>query len=104
MTNKAQGFRYVEDLDLDRDPVTLPDGTLLDEKKAEAYGREVADRAARKRRGRPSLTAPGVHSPHVSSRVTPELKARIDEIARRDGLGTSDVLRSALEEYVEAHG
>lgn len=103
MKEKPKGFRYVEDRDLDRDPITLPDGTVLDESRAEAYGREVADRAA-KRRGRPSLTAPGVHSPQVSSRVPPELKARIDEIALRDGIGTSDVLRSALEEYVAAHG
>lgn len=36
----------VTEVDLDEEPITLPDGTVLDEAAAERYGREVADHAA----------------------------------------------------------
>lgn len=94
----------ITDTDLDKEPITLPDGSVLDEAAAEKLGQEVADRAAARRAGRPSLTGvPGVHSPQVSSRVTPELRAAIDEIAERLGVRPAEVVRSALEEYVTAH-
>lgn len=93
----------IEDVDLDEEPLVLPSGQVLDEKAAAEYGKEVAARAATRRRGRPSLTAPGVHSPKVSSRVTPELRAAIDEIAEREGLRPAEVVRRALEDYVAAH-
>ncbi len=92
-----------DDTSLDDDPIVLPDGHVLDEAGAEEYGRQVADRAAARRAGRPSLTAPGVHSPQLSSRVSPELKAQVDAVAERDGVRTSEVVRTALEEYVKAH-
>lgn len=92
----------VENVDLDQEPITLPDGTVLDEAAAERLGQEIADRAAR-RRGRPSLTAPGEHSPKVAVRVRPDLKASIEDIAERDGRRTADVVREALEEYVAGH-
>lgn len=93
----------IEDVDLDEEPLVLPSGRVLDEKAAAEYGEEVAARAAARRRGRPSLTAPGVHSPKVSSRVTPELRAAIDAIAEREGLRPAEVVRRALEDYVAAH-
>jgi hypothetical protein len=93
----------IEDTDLDNEPITLPSGRVLDEKAAAAYGEEVAARAAARRRGRPSLTAPGVHSPKVSSRVPPDLRAAIDAIAERDGVRPAEVVRKALEEYVATH-
>lgn len=88
---------------LDEHPITLPSGRVLDEAGAEAYGREVADRAARLR-GRPSLTGPGEHSPKISARVPPVLKQQIADLAARDGRRPADVVRAALEEYVAAHG
>jgi hypothetical protein len=95
----------VTEVDLDEEPITLPSGRVLDEKAAEQFGREVADRAAARRRaGRPSLSGAGLHSPHMSVRVKPELKGAVDKIAERDGVRASDVLRAALEEYVDAHG
>ena len=92
----------VEEIDLDQEPITLPDGTVLDEKAAEKLGREVDDRAAA-RRGRPSLTAPGVHSPRLTVRVDPDVKTTLEEIARRQGRGVSDVVREAIDEYASAH-
>lgn len=91
------------DEDLDDHPITLPSGRVLDEAGAEAYGREVADRAARLR-GRPSLTAPGEHSPKITARVTPALKQEIAALAAREGRRPADVVRDALEEYVASHG
>ncbi|MEP6813992.1 MAG: CopG family transcriptional regulator [Marmoricola sp.] len=91
------------DTDLDQEPITLPDGTILDEDAAETLGEQVAARAATRRRGRPSLTGAGVHSPKVSSRITPELRKAIDTIAERDGIRPTEVVRHALEEYVAAH-
>lgn len=93
----------VDDEDLDDHPITLPSGRVLDEAGAEAYGREVADRAARLR-GRPSLTAPGEHSPKITVRVTPALKQEIAALAAREGRRPADVVRDALEEYVASHG
>jgi len=92
-----------EETDLDTDPITLPDGTVLDDAAAEKLGNEIADRAARGR-GRPSLTGPGEHSPKVAVRVGPSLKTSLEEIAKREGRRTADVVRDALEEYVAAHG
>jgi hypothetical protein len=92
-----------ENIDLDQDPVTLPDGTVLDEAAADRLGREIADRAASRRRGRPSLTAPGEHSPKVSARVTPATKGELIRLADRDGKRPADVVREALEEYIARH-
>ncbi len=94
----------IGDIDLDETPIILPSGRVLDEKAAAEYGAEVAARAAERRRGRPSLTSPGVHSPQVSSRVTPELRGAVDAIAARDGVRPAQVVRAALEEYVANHG
>jgi hypothetical protein len=91
-----------DDVDLDLNPITLASGKVLDNEAAAVLGERVAARVARDR-GRPSLTQPGVHSPQVSSRVNPELKSAIEDIASRDGIRPADVVRQALQEYVAAH-
>jgi len=91
-----------QDVDLDLNPITLPSGKVLDNEAAADLGERVAARVARNR-GRPSLTHPGVHSPQVSSRVNPELKTAIEDIASRDGIRPADVVRQALQEYVATH-
>ena len=90
------------DVDLDLNPITLPSGKVLDNEAAADLGERVAARVARNR-GRPSLTHPGVHSPQVSSRVNPELKTAIEDIASREGIRPAEVVRQALQEYVAAH-
>jgi len=92
----------VVDVDLDVEPITLPDGTVLDNAAAEKLGNEIAERAAR-RRGRPSLTGPGEHSPKLAVRVGSSLKTSIEDIAAREGRRMADVVRDALEEYVATH-
>jgi hypothetical protein len=91
-----------DDVDLDLNPITLPSDKVLDNEAAADLGERVAARVARNR-GRPSLTHPGVHSPQVSSRVNPELKTAIEDIASRDGIRPADVVRRALQEYIAEH-
>lgn len=52
--------------------------------------------------GRPSLSAPGTHSPHVSFRVPAELAERLDEQSAAEGVSRSTVARRALAAYLAA--
>lgn len=83
------------DIDLDQEDVRLADGTRLTP--------EVADQIvedARRAAGRPSLTAPGKHSPQVSARVPPELRDAAEQQARREGKSVSQLIRELLERYL----
>lgn len=51
-------------------------------------------------RGRPSLTGERVASPQVTFRLAPELRARADAEAARQGRLLSDLAREALERYL----
>lgn len=55
------------------------------------------------RRGRPSLSAPGAHSPRVDTRVPHEVKRRLETLARTQHRAESEVVREALEEYLARH-
>jgi hypothetical protein len=50
--------------------------------------------------GRPSLTAPGTHSPKISTRVTPEFREQLARKAASEGLTLAAAQRKALENYV----
>lgn len=52
--------------------------------------------------GRPSLSAPGTHSPHVSFPVPVELAQALDEQSAAEGVSRSLVARRALAEYLAA--
>lgn len=56
------------------------------------------------RKGRPSLTGDSVSSPSVGFRVTPELRAQAESVAKRKGMSISALAREALEEYVRKAG
>lgn len=53
--------------------------------------------------GRPSLSAPGTHSPHVSFRVPVELAERLDEQSAVEGVSRSTLARRALAAYLTAN-
>lgn len=61
----------------------------------------IAD-AHRQVRGRPSLTAPGRHSPQIAFRVPAELQADAEKLAAQRGTTVSRLAREALETYVMA--
>lgn len=56
------------------------------------------------RKGRPSLTGKPAASPSVGFRVTPELRAQAEDVARRRGVSVSELAREALEEFVRKAG
>lgn len=60
----------------------------------EAYARALI------RRGRPSLTAPGVHSKARQVRLPDTLDARLEQYVARTHTSRSEVMRIALEQYL----
>jgi len=50
--------------------------------------------------GRPSLSAPRVHSPQLKVRVPEKLKAALDLEAKRRGQTPSALIREALESFL----
>jgi len=89
------------EVDWDEAEEAVYDDTLAEELVAAAdrYQDEHPDLVV----GRPSLTAPGRHSPHVSLRVPAELAARLDEQSAAEGVSRSTLVRRALAEYLSAH-
>lgn len=85
------------DVDLEREDVRDSKGNRI----TEDYVRLAVDDVHEKLgRGRPSLTGRAEHSPHVSFRVTAELKDAAERRATREGRRVSDVAREALERYL----
>jgi Ribbon-helix-helix protein, copG family len=61
----------------------------------EAYARGLI------RRGRPSLTAPGVHSKARQVRLPDTLDARLERYVAKTHTSRSEVMRIALEQYLD---
>ena len=76
-------YRMGPYVDLDKDPITLPSGRVLDE----AAAREMARDTLRElRRGRPSLHGESGSSPEVRFRLEPQVKQELDSFARDRGV------------------
>jgi hypothetical protein len=86
----------IEDVDLDQDEVRLPDGRRL----TEPLAADLAEQTLARGVGRPSLSAPGEHSPQLAVRVPVELNERVRVRAEAEGKRASDIIREALEHYV----
>lgn len=82
------------------------DDAAVDRIVAEVEAAVVAGRGvvSYPRKGRPSLTGNSAASPSVGFRVTPQLRARAEDVARRRGVSVSELAREALEEYVRKAG
>ncbi len=87
------------DIDLDVEEVRRSDGSRFTEAAAAELGEEIARRG----RGRPSLTAPGRHSPQVSFRVQPAVREAAERYAEVTGRSVSEIAREALEWYIDNH-
>jgi hypothetical protein len=76
------------------------DETLAEEllEAAHRYQDEHAELAP----GRPSLSAQGTHSPHVSFRVPVELAEQLDQQSAAEGVSRSTLARRALAAYLAA--
>jgi len=82
------------------------DDATVDRIVSEVEAAVVAGRGAvtYPRKGRPSLTGRPTASPSVGFRVTPELRAQAEDVAKRKGVSVSALAREALEEYVRKAG
>ena len=93
-------YRVGPYVDLDKDPITLPSGRVLDETAA----REMARDTLRELRpGRPSLHGESGTSPEVRFRLEPQVKEELDAFARHRVLTPSQVMRDALRMYLDEH-
>ena len=88
----------IRDIDLDTEEFVVGGEPLM-----EARAKEIADRLER-RGGRPSLTAPGAHSPVLNLRVSQVTKEQLEHLAEESGRRQSDLVREALTEYLARHG
>jgi predicted HicB family RNase H-like nuclease len=86
-----------DDIDVNAERVTLPDGARLTEDRADDIVEQV-----RSKGGRPSLTGDAAASPRVSFRVTPDIRNRAAALADREGKTISQLAREALEARVRA--
>jgi predicted HicB family RNase H-like nuclease len=87
------------DVDLEVEVFLDSKGNRVDQAYVDRALAEVEDDLAR-RAGRPSLTGKSEHSPHVSFRITPELKARAEKAAREQGTTVSKLAREAFEKFL----
>lgn len=90
----------VRDIDLESEEFIVG-GKRLTEHRAAEFARRVEQRT--NAGGRPSLTAPGKHSPVLSLRVSETAKAQLKHLAAESGRRQSDLVREALQEYLERH-
>jgi hypothetical protein len=87
------------EIDLDSEAILDSKGRRVDQAYVDRALADVEDDLAR-RAGRPSLTGKSEHSPHVSFRITPELKARAEQTARDQGTTVSKLARKAFERFL----
>ena len=101
MSRKAEdGYAIVgSDIDLETEVILDSQGRRVDQAYVDNALAEVEEDLAR-RAGRPSLTGKARHSPHVSFRITPELKARAELAAKQQGTTVSKLAREAFERFL----
>lgn len=87
----------VRDIDLDSEEFIVGGERLT-----EARASQLADRLER-RSGRPSLSAPGTHSPVLNLRVSQLTKDQLERLAEESGRRQSNIVREALTEYLDRH-
>lgn len=89
------------EVDLSREVLVDSQGRRVDQAYVDEALAEVEE-DVRRRAGRPSLTGTSEHSPHVTFRVTPEMKARAEAAALEQGITVSALARLAFERYLSA--
>lgn len=90
-------FEPGPDIDLSKEVVGDRSGRRITQAYVDRAVREVHEQMGR---GRPSLTGRAAPSPQVTFRLPPELRAKAEARAKREGKRVSDVAREALERYL----
>ena len=97
---KSDAWRIVcPDIDLKKEILVDSKGRRIDDAYVDQALADV-DAYWKKHGGRPSLTGQAKHSPHVSFRVTPELKAKAERAAQERGVTVSQLAREAFERFL----
>ena len=86
----------IEDVDLDETEVFILDGERLTDERAE----EITERVFKA--GRPSLTGEGERSPQIGVRLPKDMHDRLSARAASEGRRKSDLVREAVESYLDA--
>lgn len=90
----------VEVVEVDLD---VADVRYRGEKLTEARAEQVAAEVLARTPGRPSLSGARETSPSLTIRLPKQERARLDVLAAAQGRRTSEVVREALEDYLERH-
>jgi len=92
--------KYVEgpDIDFDKEVVLDSNGERYTNARIDAMVKEIEEHGPYV--GRPSLTAPNVHSPEIKARVPAPLKEKLEELAHSRGETPSALIRRAVEEFL----
>lgn len=88
----------VEEVDLD-----TADVRYRGQKLTEARAAEVAADILSRTPGRPSLSGASEKSPPLTIRLPKQDRARLEQLAARQGRRTSEVVRTALDDYLTRH-
>lgn len=98
-TKKKVTYKLAPGPDVDPDREVLRDSR--GRRITNEYVREAVENARRQlSRGRPSLSGQASRSPQVTFRLPPELRAKAEALAARQGKRVSEVARDALEAYL----
>ena len=95
---KRRTYQLASDVDLNQEPVPLPNGAHM----TDADVTRIVEAVHVGLAGRPSLTAPGTHSPEVKARVPRSTKEQLDALAARRGTTASVIIREALDAYLRS--
>ena len=92
--------KYLEgpDVDFDKEIFLDNNGERLTNARIDAMVKEIEEHGPYV--GRPSLTAPTVHSPEIKARVPAPLKDKLEEVAQARGETPSALIRQAVEEFL----
>lgn len=103
MNKKLPKFGPNTEIVNDNTPVTLPDGTVLDDEAAEEYAQQVKANIRNRALvpGGKSLSGDGSHSPVLNVRLPAELRRRLHTRAVEEGVGDSKIARAAIEAYLK---
>ena len=97
MTPAAADAYLANFQDVDFDALTVaPEDTIPD-----AMVERLVN-AAHSKAGRPSLTAPGEHSPQITLRLPEVVNNRLIALAKARGQRRSTIVREALDQYLAA--
>ena len=88
----------VEEVDLDTADVRYR-GEKLTEARAERVAADILSRTP----GRPSLSGASEKSPSLTIRLPKQDRARLENIAAKQGRRASEVVREALDDYLARH-